>query len=322
MKKWHWMFVALLSAWVALAPALAEARAGGGQSQGSRGSRTYESNSARPMERSVTPPAAQQPRPGQPQTAQRPGMGAPGMAQPSFFQRHPFLGGLMGGLVGAGLVGMLFGHGLFGAGLGFASLLGLLLQLALIGGLVYLAVRLIRGRAPVGPTPMAAGPGYARSVEPEPTPMRGGYGGSGVAAVPRNPIEIPIAEGDYNAWSEILAGVQEAWSKGDLNGLRRYVTPEMLSYFSEQLSDQASRGVENRVENVELLKGDVEEAWREGEFEYVTARLTFRAIDYTVRSGTGQVVDGDPNRPTEATEVWTFVRSRGGRWLLSAIQQV
>jgi predicted lipid-binding transport protein (Tim44 family) len=95
----------------------------------------------------------------------------------------------------------------------------------------------------------------------------------------------------------------------------------MLSYFSEQLSDQASRGVENRVEQVELLKGDVEEAWREDGFEYVTARLLFKAVDYTVRSGTGQVVEGDANRPAEATEVWTFVRSQGGRWLLSAIQQ-
>ncbi len=36
----------------------------------------------------------------------------------------------------------------------------------------------------------------------------------------------------------------------------------------------------------------------------------------------GRVVEGDPNQPTEATEVWTFMRSRGGPWLLSAIQQV
>jgi predicted lipid-binding transport protein (Tim44 family) len=27
------------------------------------------------------------------------------------------------------------------------------------------------------------------------------------------------------------------------------------------------------------------------------------------------------DQPTEATEVWTFVRHRGGNWELSAIQQ-
>ena len=56
--------------------------------------------------------------------------------------RNPFLSGLMGGMLGAGLIGMMFGGG-FGAGLaGMAGMLGLLLQLALIGGLAYLAVRL------------------------------------------------------------------------------------------------------------------------------------------------------------------------------------
>lgn len=315
-RNWRWALVALLAAFVALAPALAEARAGGGSSMGSRGTRTYQSNGARPMERSVTPPSATRPAPGQPQYA--PGQGMAG-ARPGFFQRNPFLGGLMGGLLGAGLIGMLFGHGLFGAGFGFASLLGLLLQLALIGGLVYLAVRLFRGRS-FGPQPYAAGPSYGRSYEEEnrPTPMGAGGGG---AAAPANPVEFPISEADYNAWSEILTGVQAGWSRSDLAALRRFVTPEMLSYFSEQLSEQASRGVENRVENVELLKGDVEEAWREDGFEYVTARLRFRAVDYTVERGTGRVVEGDANRPVEAGEVWTFMRTRGGGWLLSAIQQ-
>ena len=36
---------------------------------------------------------------------------------------------------------------------------------------------------------------------------------------------------------------------------------------------------------------------------------------------TGRVVEGDPERTTEATELWTFVRERGGAWLLAAIQQ-
>jgi predicted lipid-binding transport protein (Tim44 family) len=33
------------------------------------------------------------------------------------------------------------------------------------------------------------------------------------------------------------------------------------------------------------------------------------------------LVEGDPDRPTETTELWTFRRDRGGAWLLSAIQQ-
>jgi predicted lipid-binding transport protein (Tim44 family) len=34
------------------------------------------------------------------------------------------------------------------------------------------------------------------------------------------------------------------------------------------------------------------------------------------------VVSGDPRTPSEQEEMWTFVRRRGGNWLLSAVQQV
>src|SRR5437588_8606563 len=85
---------------LALAPSLAEARAGssyssGGKSSsssmGSRGTRTFENNGAAPVTRSAT------------QTPSSPSAlggaaGAPAYAGGgSFFQRHPFLTGLAGG---------------------------------------------------------------------------------------------------------------------------------------------------------------------------------------------------------------------------------
>ena len=71
-----------------------------------------------------------------------------------------------------------------------------------------------------------------------------------------------------------------------------------------------------------LLKGDVTESWEEGDLQYATAYLRWSAIDYNTRLGTAnQVVSGNPQVPTECEEVWTFVRRRGGDWLLSAIQQ-
>jgi predicted lipid-binding transport protein (Tim44 family) len=35
-----------------------------------------------------------------------------------------------------------------------------------------------------------------------------------------------------------------------------------------------------------------------------------------------EAMDGDPSRAQEVSEFWTFRRSRGGAWMLSAIQQV
>ena len=41
-----------------------------------------------------------------------------------------------------------------------------------------------------------------------------------------------------------------------------------------------------------------------------------------LQSQTGAVVEGDADRPTETTELWTFVRHPNEGWKLSAIQQV
>jgi predicted lipid-binding transport protein (Tim44 family) len=48
--------------------------------------------------------------------------------------------------------------------------------------------------------------------------------------------------------------------------------------------------------------------------------MRFSMIDVT-RDSAGRVVDGSPDEHITATEIWTFVRSRGGHWILSAIQQ-
>jgi len=63
------------------------------------------------------------------------------------------------------------------------------------------------------------------------------------------------------------------------------MTPEMLGYFSEELSRNASKGVQNLVSNVNLLKGRVSEAWEEGDLQYATAYMRWTANDVDVRIG-------------------------------------
>src|SRR5947208_1730220 len=118
--------IAAIAAALMLVTADAHARAGGGFSAGSRGMRTFSAppatttapNAAAPMQRTLTQPGTSG---AAGQTAARPGLFGGGL-----------LGGLAGGFLGAGLFGLLFGHGFFGGMGGFASLLGLILQIALI----------------------------------------------------------------------------------------------------------------------------------------------------------------------------------------------
>jgi predicted lipid-binding transport protein (Tim44 family) len=162
-----------------LTAGLAEARAGRGGGFGSRGARTFQAppptktapTPAQPIQRSTTP----QPSPGANQAA--PGAGVTQPARPGFFSGR---GGFMGGLIGAGLLGMLLGYGLFG-GLGsLASIIGLLLQVALVVILVRFAIGFFQRRnqpayAGVGAVLVAGGAWKVRAPRlpnPPPRPAR------------------------------------------------------------------------------------------------------------------------------------------------------
>jgi predicted lipid-binding transport protein (Tim44 family) len=335
---------------VALAPALAEARPGGGGSFGSRGSRTYSAppstntapRTAAPVERSMTP----QGQPGATQAA-RPGQTAAGAQQ----QRPGFFGstlgrGLMAGLLGAGIFGLLSGAGLF-SGLGsFASILGLLLQV----GLLYLVFRLVMGfiRSRRQPA-MAGGPNEdnsARSSFGGLGGLGGGLGGLGGGQGGRptgdflggtdqqapayagrpGPVvsDLTIGEEDFAAFERKLSEVQSAYGEEDLARLRRAVTPEMASYFAEGIAENARHGQLNKVTGAKLLQGDLSESWREDNEDYATVAMRFSVMDTIVDRNTGAYVSGDRDAPSEVTEVWTFTRPSGGTtddWKLSAIQQ-
>lgn len=284
-----------------------EARSSG--SFGSRGSRTFQAppttrtapNAAQPMQRTITQPSA---------TAPAAGAAAKG----GFLNRPGLLGGLAAGFLGAGLLGMLFGGGLF-SGLGsLSSIVGLILQL----GLIYLVVRLAmswwqRRNAPAFAS-AAPQPGPAAAPGPE-THARSGFGfglGSGSA-----PLEI--TPDDYDTFERLLGEVQAAWSDEDIAKLHTLATPEMVSYFTEDLTANKNRGVINKVSDVKLLQGDLAEAWREGSTDYATVAMRYTLVDKTIDRTTGRIVEGS-DTPAEVTDVWTFVRRPGSGWELSAIQ--
>src|ERR1700694_295238 len=289
----------------------ADARIGGGMSSGSRGARTFSAppststapSTAQPFNRTFTQPGS-------------PGMGAPA-AGGGFFTRPGMgmLGGLAAGFLGAGLLGMLFGGGMFGGLGGLSSIFGLILQI----GLIIIVVRLAmswwqRRHAPAsayaGPAPGAAvGPGAQSSFR-----TGTGFGlGSGSA-----PLEIGPA--DYEAFERLLSEIQAAWSDEDVARLHTLATPEMVSYFTRDLEQNKANNDINKVSAVKLLQGDLAEAWREGDTDYASVAMRFSLVDKTTERTTGRLIAGS-DTPTEATEVWTFVRPRGAKWELSAIQQ-
>lgn len=211
-----------------LIPALwaadAWARAGGGSSSGSRGSRSYSSPaspSTSPSSRPSTPPSSfQQP--------QRSGWGGG-------------LGGMLGGLVLGGLIGsMLFGGmgNMMGGGIGF-------LEIAIVGALLYFGFRYMRQRQTAAAGPAGyADPGSApASWRPEPTSRSTAVLDAPAASSPAaNSMDTDLARGiahirqmdpgfEPGRLSEMASDVffrlQGAWMTRDMGGVRAALTEEM-----------------------------------------------------------------------------------------------
>ena len=87
----------------------------------------------------------------------------------------------------------------------------------------------------------------------------------------RQTQDITLEQADLDTFEKRLAEVQSAFAAEDHAALRRLSTPEMVSYFSEELADNAKRGVRNEVTDVHLVEADIAEAWNEGDDDYATA---------------------------------------------------
>jgi predicted lipid-binding transport protein (Tim44 family) len=118
----------------------------------------------------------------------------------------------------------------------------------------------------------------------------------------------------------LLSDIQSAWSNEDVAKLHTLATPEMVSYFTDDLQRNKARNVVNKVTGTKLLQGDLAEAWREGDTDFASVAMRFSMIDKTLDRVSGRLVEGN-EQPSEATEVWTFLRPHGAKWELSAIQQ-
>jgi predicted lipid-binding transport protein (Tim44 family) len=320
---------ALAAAFVMIAADVADARSR--VSGGSRGTRTHSAPpttttapTARPMERTMTQPTT-------PSTnfAGRPGLQNSPAA--GLMSRPGFMGGLFAGLLGAGLIGLLLGGGLTGGLGGLASFLGLALQVGIVVLIGWLLFRWWQSRQQPA---TAMGPSMRDAPDQRPSYNFGGTGGGvggglgglgstpgsyGAAnARPSNPDEIGTTPADFDAFERLLGEVQTAYGAEDIGKLRNLVTPELLSYYLEDFNANASRGVINRLTDIKLLQGDPAEAWREGDTEYCTVAVRYSLKDEMVDRTSGRVESGGPD---EAVELWTFMRARGGNWIVSAVQQ-
>jgi predicted lipid-binding transport protein (Tim44 family) len=254
------------------------------------------------MSRPAAPPA---PAPGLNRAA--PGQTAPGAAGAGA-AAAPRMGG-MGGMLGGLLAGTLIGSLLFGG----AFQGGGLMDILLIGLLVYFAFRLFsRFRRPAE----AGGPSLRQSYQPEHAQRSGmDWGqlrGQPQGANPDAPSSASIPAG-FDA-DEFLRGakmaytrLQASWDKRDLDDIAQFASPAVMKEVRAQAeADPAPSTTEVLLINARLLSVS-----QEGGTERATV-----FFDVLLRE------DPREQASTQTREVWHFLRGEGDSWKLDGIQQV
>jgi predicted lipid-binding transport protein (Tim44 family) len=302
-----------LLAGTTLAAVNAEARAGGGGSLGSRGSRSY----SQPVSPYSQPGRNQQAAPFSPSPYQSPMPSGGG-----------FLRNMAGGLVGGMLGGMLFRSLGFGGGMGggFGGGIGLF-EIILIGGIIYLVYRMMRGRgdeaAPYR-TPSVTGSYYETQASQPIMPAYADTAGDLAAGLSHiRQMDPGFDEQRFpDMVMDIFFKIQGAWMNRDLGGVNSLLTPDMRRIFQEDIDRLLREHRVNRLENIAVRKVEVSEAWQESGRDYITTLIYANLLDYTTDDSNGQVVEGSKTDPVKFEEFWTFTRPVGNnQWQLSGINQ-
>ncbi len=292
------------------------ARAGGGRSIGSTGSRSY-SPSGGSYSRPAPSPYQSSPSPYQSSPNAQPAP-SPQPAGGGFFRS--MAGGLLGGMLG----GMLFrslgfgGYGFGGSGIG-------LFEIILIAGIGYMLFRMVTRR-------QREAVSYDQESYHQTYQAPGVYGGTssnyqagdvatGLAHIRQ--MDASFDEGRFgDQVMDIFFRIQGAWMNRDLTSAAGLLTGEMQGILQGDVDNLVREKRVNHLENIAVRNVEIVEAWQEAGQDYVTALIYANLLDYTTDDTTGQVVAGSRTEPVKFEEYWTFTRPVGNNpWRLTAINQ-
>lgn len=298
----------------------AEARAGGGRSMGSRGSRSY----SRPATPYSQPAPSAQPAP------QRPAYTPPPYQQPQP-ARGGFLRSMAGGIVGGMLGGMLFrglgfgggwGGGMGGSGIG-------LFEIILLAGIGYLIYRFVKARRQETPVYREEPLRFESYDQPtlhqqQAPPQLAASGGEelerGISHIRQMDASFDEARFKDQVMDNFFR-IQGAWMHRDLTPVASLLTPEMRRIMQDDVDRLLREKRINRLENIAVRSVEVTEAWQEQGWDFITALIYANLLDYTTDEA-GTVVGGSNTDPVKFEEYWTFARPVGSStWQLTAIDQ-
>lgn len=111
-----------------------------------------------------------------------------------------------------------------------------------------------------------------------------------------------------------------AYAAGDVKSLKPLLHAQVLGNFQHAIEARLRAGETLESELIGVKSADLLEAGMQGRDAVITVKFISEQVN-AVRSATGDVLEGDPNRVTEVVDIWTFSRdtkSRDPNWQLIA----
>jgi predicted lipid-binding transport protein (Tim44 family) len=113
-----------------------------------------------------------------------------------------------------------------------------------------------------------------------------------------------------------------AYAEGDRRALKNLLSREVYDGFEAAIRGREGKGETVETRFVAIDKSDISGAELRGRTAHVTVRFVSQLISVT-RDKAGNVIEGNPEKVTDVTDVWTFARdlsSRDPNWKLVATE--
>lgn len=116
--------------------------------------------------------------------------------------------------------------------------------------------------------------------------------------------EAKFEEGARAAFDYIVG----AFAAGERAKLKPLLSEEVYANFEQAIAAREQAGHKAETTLVRIKSCDIAEARMEGQSAFVGVKYVSEQINVT-RDAEGKVVEGNPDRITEATDIWTFARN-------------
>jgi predicted lipid-binding transport protein (Tim44 family) len=113
-----------------------------------------------------------------------------------------------------------------------------------------------------------------------------------------------------------------AYAEGDRRTLKTLLARDVYDGFDSVIREREQRGDVAETRFVSIDSTDITAAEQRGKIAQVTVRFASKLVSVT-RDKTGAVIDGNPEKVTDVTDVWTFARdvtSRDPNWKVVATE--